>query len=124
MEAAYVELTGEGGESRLSINAGEDMEGELLWPLNDDLFTLGVPSNHMVVFGFFEKTEKDQAEVSFERRRREEAATMGSTDVYSFVRNVADWARLESCLSRADDCMSSISELSLLLLFPTGSWML
>lgn len=56
----HVELTGEGGESRLTINAGENMKSKLLWSLNNDLFALWVPSNHMVVFRFFEKTEKDQ----------------------------------------------------------------
>jgi hypothetical protein len=33
----------------LAIYAGENMEGELLWPLDDDVFSLGVPTDHMVV---------------------------------------------------------------------------
>lgn len=32
------------------------MKGELLWPLHDDVVTSRVPSYHMMVFGFLEKT--------------------------------------------------------------------
>lgn len=48
-------MPGEARESRLTINAGKDMEGKLFWPLNDDMFAGGVPANHVVVLGAFEE---------------------------------------------------------------------
>lgn len=51
-----IELAGETSESRLAIDTGQDMDGELLGLFNNDVFTLRVPSNHMVVLRPLEKT--------------------------------------------------------------------
>lgn len=52
----------------MTIDAGENVQCELFWALNDDLLALRVPTNHMVVFGLFKKTGEVQKEkwVSFE----------------------------------------------------------
>lgn len=54
--AAYIELPGEAGKSRLPVDAWEDMEGKLLRPLDDDMLSSGIPANHMVILGAFEQT--------------------------------------------------------------------
>ena len=46
----------EAGETRLTVDAGEDMERELLWPFYDDVLARGVPSNHVVVLRSLEET--------------------------------------------------------------------
>jgi len=39
----------------LTVNAGENMESELLWALDDDVFACRVPANHVMVLGAFEE---------------------------------------------------------------------
>lgn len=34
----------------MTVDAGEDVEGELLWSLDDDVLAGGVPADHVVVF--------------------------------------------------------------------------
>ena len=52
----YVQLARETGKTRLTVDAWEDMKGELLWPLYDDVLSCGVPANHVVVLWSLEKT--------------------------------------------------------------------
>ena len=34
------------------------MKGKLLWSLHNDMVASRIPSNHVVIFGFLEKTER------------------------------------------------------------------
>ncbi len=52
----YVELPREAREAGLAVDAWEDVEGELFWPLDDDVLAGGVPADHVVVLGAFEET--------------------------------------------------------------------
>lgn len=45
-ETIDVELTGEGCETGLTVDTWEDVQCELLRSLNDDLFSIGVPTDH------------------------------------------------------------------------------
>jgi len=40
----------------LTIDAGEDMESQLLWPFYDDVFACGIPADHVMVFWAFKET--------------------------------------------------------------------
>ena len=44
-----IELPRKGSESGLTVDTGENVEGELLWTLHDDVFAGGVPPDHVVV---------------------------------------------------------------------------
>ena len=48
-------MSGEAGESGLTIDTWKDMESELLWSFYDDMFACRIPTNHMVVFGTFQE---------------------------------------------------------------------
>lgn len=54
--ATYVQLTRETREPRLAVDRGKDMEGELLWPFDDNVVASWIPPNHMVILGFFKQT--------------------------------------------------------------------
>lgn len=47
-------MAGEAGEARLSVDGRKDVEGELLWTLDDDMVPGWVPADHVVVFGLLE----------------------------------------------------------------------
>lgn len=49
-------MPGEARESRLTINAWKNMEGELFWPFDDDMFASWIPPNHMMILWAFKKT--------------------------------------------------------------------
>lgn len=51
-----VELPRKGSKSGLTVDTWEDMEGELLWTLHDDVFTGGIPSDHVMVLWTLEET--------------------------------------------------------------------
>jgi hypothetical protein len=36
------------------------MEGELLWSFYDDVFTLGIPADHVVIFRALEETVRTE----------------------------------------------------------------
>ena len=44
----------------MTINAWKDMESELLWALDDDVFTSGVPANHVVVLWALEEAGRGE----------------------------------------------------------------
>lgn len=55
-EPIDVELTGEGCETGLTVDAWEDVQCKLLRSLNDDLLSVGVPTDHRLVFWSFEES--------------------------------------------------------------------
>ena len=57
MRKTDIELSGEAGESGLTINTWKNVESELLWTLNDDVFSSRIPANHMVVLWTLKETE-------------------------------------------------------------------
>ncbi len=56
MVSTYVELSGEGGETGLAIDTREDMQRKLLGAFDDDLFAVGIPSDHALILWSFEET--------------------------------------------------------------------
>lgn len=68
----YVQLAREAREARLPVHAWEDMECELLWSLDDDVLSGGIPANHVLVLGSFEETvvRGEHDEMADERRTR------------------------------------------------------
>ena len=46
----------ETGKTRLTVDAWEDMERELLWSFDDDVFAGRIPADHVVVLWSLEKT--------------------------------------------------------------------
>ena len=64
----YVKLPGEARKARLTVDAWEDMKGELLWPLYDDVLSCGVPANHVVVLWSLEKAGGGRCECAKEKR--------------------------------------------------------
>lgn len=71
--STYVELTGEGCETGLAVDAWEDVQSELLRSLDDDLLSVGVPTDHRLVLWSFEETvqgkRKQKESKSNEHRR-------------------------------------------------------
>ena len=51
-------MTGEAGEARLAVDGRKDVEGELLWTLDDDVVAGWVPADHVVVFRTLEETTR------------------------------------------------------------------
>jgi hypothetical protein len=49
----YIQLAREAGKARLTVDAGQDMQRQLLWTLDNDVFSCRIPSDHMVVFWTF-----------------------------------------------------------------------
>ncbi len=56
---AYVQLAGEAGKAGLAVDTGQDVEGELLGTLDDDMFALWIPTYHVVVLRTFKQTATD-----------------------------------------------------------------
>lgn len=52
-ETIDIELPREAGESGLTVYTWKNVEGELLWPLYDDMFAGSIPANHVVVLWAF-----------------------------------------------------------------------
>ena len=50
------QMPGEACEARKTKNIWQDMESELLWSFYYNMFTCGIPMNHMVIFRTLEKT--------------------------------------------------------------------
>jgi hypothetical protein len=40
----------------LTVDAWEDVKGQLLWSFYDDMLARRIPADHMMVFGAFQKT--------------------------------------------------------------------
>jgi hypothetical protein len=54
--AAYIQLPGKTGKTRLAVNTGENMKRELFWSLNNDMLALRVPADHVMVLRTLEQT--------------------------------------------------------------------
>jgi hypothetical protein len=52
----YVKLPREASKARLTINAGQDMDGQLLWFFDDDMLALRIPADHMMIVRTFEQS--------------------------------------------------------------------
>lgn len=61
------------------------MESQLFRPLDDDVLSGGVPTNHVVILGAFEETICAVGK----RLAEDRVWKRGKTDAYSFVRKVA-----------------------------------
>jgi hypothetical protein len=55
--STYIKLPREAGESRLTINAWEDMKSKLLGSFDNDMFALSIPTDHMMIFRTLEETD-------------------------------------------------------------------
>lgn len=55
MTGTDVELPGEAGKPGLTVDAGEDVDGKLLWFFDDDVLSGRIPADHVMVLGAFEE---------------------------------------------------------------------
>ncbi len=48
----------ERSKARLAVNAGENMERELLWTFDNDVLSGGIPADHVVILWPFEEAKR------------------------------------------------------------------
>ena len=65
-------MPGEAGEAGLAVDAGQDVQRELLWFLDNDMLARGIPPNHVVVLGTLEQAANGHVVSDYTRRAQRE----------------------------------------------------